>query len=234
MREAIGRTGNVRGTGSPHVGRDFPAESLAMDVWDHEGNAMAVFREAGIDPAEPQGPHALARALLGRGGLRYGWTPLVGAGCYEPSRGGRPEAIWLRPKLTPFREAWTIYHELAERHLYGSVGEERHELACDQLAACLRAPRAAFRQLVADVGLDLEELAEGILCSQTSAALRWGETTHNPIAVLSPTGVRVRGDDFAWPHEEEVRKLARAKVLPSSVRRVPITDGRGRVAIVAA
>lgn len=205
-----------------------------MDLWDHEGSALAVFREAGIDPAAPEGPHALARALLGRGGLRYDWRPLVGAGCYQPPRGGRPEAIWLRPKLSVFREAWTIYHELAERHLYSERGDEHHERACTQLAACLRAPRAAFRELVRDVGFDLEELAEGAFCSQTSAALRWGETTSTPIVVVTPTTVRARGDEHAWPEEPELRRLARATSFPRGVRRVSIGDARGRVAFVAA
>ena len=204
---------------------------MPIDIWDHETNCEQIYAEAGIDSAEPPGPHAIASALMGRGWPCY-LRLASGLGFYSPA--GARERIYLRPGMTPFREAWVIYHELAERHLYGVRGEDAHETACDQLAACLRAPRAAFRELVADVGLDLPRLARDAYCSETSAALRFGETTGTPVAVITSDGVRVRGDEWGWPDADELRRLARSRLLPPELRRVTIGDARGRVVLLAA
>lgn len=203
-----------------------------IDLWDHETNAREVYRQAAMDPADPPGPHDLAEALMGRGWLCYLPRLASGWGFYSPV--GDRERIYLRRGLTPMREAWTIYHELAERHLYPCRDVDGKETACDQLAACLRAPREAFRALVADVGLDLLQLADAVICSQTSAALRYGETTGMPLVVVSPGDVRVRGDEWGWPDEHELRRLARGRSVPSNVRRIEIDDARGRAVLVAA
>lgn len=203
------------------------------DLWDHEGNARAIYAEAGIDPSAPLGAHALAWALCGARCIRYDWRPLFGDGCYEPPRGGRRETIWIRPKLTPEREAWVIFHELAERHLYEDHHHEEHERACNELAARLRAPREAFLPLVREVGFDPPRLARAVRCSQTSAVLRFSEATGTPLALVSARSVRYRGEEWGWPPEPELRRLARARTLPAEIRRVAITDAP-RSAIVAA
>jgi hypothetical protein len=202
-----------------------------IDIWDHETNATEIYRQAGIDPAEPPGPHALARALMGGGWLSYLPRLVVGWGFYSPS--GLRERIYVRRGLTAIREAWTIYHEIAERHLYRE-DDPLKERACNQLAACLRAPRQAFLPLVDDVGLDLPILADAAVCSQTSAAMRYSETVGTPVAIVTPVATHVRGEAFGWPGEHELRRLAKAKTLPHELRRVPITDARGRNALIAA
>jgi len=200
-----------------------------VDPWDSEGCALAIYAEGGIDPAYPTGPHALALAILGRGGIEY--ARMVGDGSYNP-HGAKPR-IYLKPGMHPWREAFTIYHELGERHLYGQI-DEGIEMACDRIASFLRAPRAAFRRLVHDVGPDdFAAIARRSASSETSAAMRVAEVYDVPTVVVTPARVYIRGAEWGWPDEAELRRLARARKLPSEVEKVTLTDARGRVVIRA-
>jgi len=203
---------------------------MGVDIWDAEGAQRAIYDEAGAPFDEPCEAHELALALMGRGWCEYVDT-LICDGCY--SRAGARERIYLRRRMHPFREVWTIYHELSERHFYGERGDPAHDFACDATAARLRAPMAAFRRLVHAVGDDFATLASETETSQTSAAMRWAEVTGTPLIVVSPDHVRARGDAFEWPDEEELRRLSRARNLPDEIERVRLTDARGRVVIRA-
>lgn len=202
---------------------------LLVDIWDHEGNALAIYREADADPAEPPGPHGLARKL----GItvRYDYARLIGGAAHALVKG--VEYIFVRPGLTPLVEGVKIYHELAERHLRGARGEQDLERACDELAYHLRMPRPAFRDLVAAVGCDLDALAEPWPASQTASAIRFLEVTDTPGVVVTPRDVRQRGPEWVWPPAPELRRLARAKRLPDGVERVPIDDRPGSVLLLA-
>jgi hypothetical protein len=84
---------------------------MSLDVWDHEGNALAVYAEAKADPLDPPGPHGLAEALGIR--IRY-FSRLMGGAKYARLR--EDECIFVRPGLPPLVEGVRIYHEIAERH----------------------------------------------------------------------------------------------------------------------
>lgn len=201
-----------------------------MDVWDHEGNALSIYRKAGADPGDPPGPHGLARLL--KYAIRYDCCLLLGGAERAVIRGER--VIFVQRGLTALVEGVRIYHEIAEDHLAGlGVGEEDLERAADELAYHLRMPRAAFRGLVADVGYDLAALAEPWPSSQTGAALRLLEVTDTPGVVITTREVRVRGPEWGWPPVGELRRLVRANRLPDGVKRLPISDRRGAALLLA-
>lgn len=89
------------------------------------------------------------------------------------------------------------------------------------------------RGLPREYQLDLPELARAWRSTQTGALLRVGEVDDVPVAAIAPRLVRVRGggDDFVWPGERELRRAARDGA--PGLRKVAITDGRGRSALVA-
>lgn len=64
-------------------------------------------------------------------------------------------------------------------------------------------------------------------------ALRIGEVTGEPIALVSRKAVRVRGDEWGWPSEEEIRRLSRGD-LPPELRAVRLTDDPKRVFLFTA
>jgi hypothetical protein len=200
-----------------------------VDIWDHEGNTLAIYAEAGTDPADPPGPHALARRL--GISVRYDCPSLLAGAAHAVVNG--QERIYVRPGLTPLVEGVRIYHELAERHLRRAAEEDGHERACDELAYHLRMPRAAFRELLGVVGRDLGELAAPWPATQTAAALRLLEVTDTPGVVVTPREVRARGPEWCWPPDTELRRLARSRALPAGLERVSISDRRGAVLLLA-
>lgn len=200
-----------------------------MDIWNHEGNARAIYEEAGADPSDPPGPHGLARML--KITIRYDARRMIGGASHVVLEGRG--VIFVRPGLPGLIEGVRIYHELAERHLRSARGEEGIERACDELAYHLRMPRPAFRGLLSVVGPDLAQLAEPWPSSQTGAALRLLEVTDTPGVVITPREVRARGPEWAWPVESELRRWARARNLPDGLERVRITDRPGAVLLMA-
>jgi len=200
-----------------------------MELWDHEGNCRAIYQEAGADPADPPGPHVLAR-MLGVT-IRYDCVRLIGGAAFAVIN--RREFIFLRPGFPPLVEGVKVYHELAERHLRRARGELEHERACDELAYHLRMPREAFRWLLEDVGYDLAALAEPWPTTQTGAALRLLEVTDRPGVVVTPRDVRVRGPEWCWPAAAELRRIARSTPPPDGLRAVPITDRSCSVLLLA-
>lgn len=202
---------------------------MAVDVWDHEGNALAIYQEAGADPAEPPGPHALAR-MLGLS-IRYDAARLMGGAAFAVING--TECIFVRPGLPSAIEGVKIFHELAERHLRPARGGPDHERACDELGYHLRMPRQAFRDLMHSVGRDLAALAAPWPATQTAAALRMLEVADVPGVVVTPRDVRPRGPEWAWPPAVELRRLARARSLPAGVERVEIGDRAGSAVLLA-
>jgi hypothetical protein len=199
-----------------------------MDVWDHEGNAAAIYREAQVDPADPPGAHGLAEALGTT--IRYDCTALIGGAKW--CRHGHRDFIFVHPKLSPLVEGMRIYHELAERFLRHER-DPRLEQACDQLAYHLRMPRLAFRELIGDVGCDLRALAEPWPATQTASALRYLEVTDTPGVVVTPRDVRARGPEWGWPPADELRRIARGRCVQSGVDRIRIEDRAGSWLLLA-
>jgi len=193
---------------------------------DLEGAALAIYGEAGLDPTDPPSAHDLARAILGRHGVQYAHGILGGAK-YQPLPDGR-EWIFVRPGLPPVVEQMKIFHELAERHLRRSF-DPHLEVLCDQIAYRLRMPRPAFLELVRTVGPNWRRLAAPWGASDAAGALRYLEATGTPGVVITRTAVRARGEAWAWPDEQELRRLVRARALPDGLERRRLRDGAGVV-----
>lgn len=199
---------------------------------DLEGAALSIYAEAGVDPEDPPSAHELVERLVGRGRLQI-TRSILGGAMYQRLPDGR-EWVFVRPGLPPVVESMRLFHEVAERHFWGRVRDERHEWLCDQLAYRLRMPRPAFRGLVKAVGSDWRQLARPWGASETAGAMRYLEVTGRPGVVVTATDVRARGEEWAWPEAGELRRLARARHLPPEIERRRIRDRKGAVVFLAA
>lgn len=207
----------------------LPSGMLAgMEQGDIEGEARRLLSVAGESSGEPADVCAVVVALLGAGAIsvapRHAFR-LDGA----LVRVGDAWRIYVRRGLDPVRARFVVAHELAHWALRDSgLAAEEVEPSCDALAAAILAPCAYVRR--AATGIDcLASIADEAAISDTCAALRIGEALGVPLAVVGPMSVRARGpSSWAWPHESELRRLARRG--GPGVRRVELREHR-RVAL---
>jgi IrrE N-terminal-like domain len=195
---------------------------------DVEAEAAWIYRLADVEADEPPGALVLAERLR---------LPVIrvddrflrgGDAALRPIDG----ELWIcvRRRLPFERLHFAIAHEIAEWRLSKlDYRDEDREHAANALAAALLLPRAALR---VSVLLDFAQIAEDFVVTQTCAALRVGEVTGRPLAVVSPQLVRVRGESFEWPEERTIRGLAKARALPPEVERVELTDDARRVVLL--
>ncbi len=124
-----------------------------------------------------------------------------------------------------------VGHELA--HWYyrrtGYSGNDL-ELRCDALSAALLAPMPFFRSIRRRI-VDVPDVAQALGTTQSLAALREGEVLGTPTALVQPARIRIRGDEWGWPSEDELRRYAKAG--HAALRKVRISDEPKRVVIVA-
>lgn len=171
---------------------------------------------------------ALVRAHLGADAIEYS-NAVRGHGALV-----RIETTWriyVRQRLPIELRAFVIAHELAEwwlalRERY--QGEDVEHCA-NYLAAAVLTPRRAFRAALVAFDGDWRELSDEFRITQTHAALREGEVTGRPIAVVTPHLVRARGR-AEWPDEGRLREVARRGA--PGLSRVRLTDDRRRVALI--
>lgn len=193
---------------------------------DLEGEAEATYRRLGLDPAEPTDPVTIAELILGPGSVRSvrasalpGFAALV--------RVSSSWRIYVRESVPRDRRSHAVAHELGH-----AVLDDASEADCDLFGAALLAPRRAVVRALRHVGADWSALAHIFGISQTCAALRLSEVNGQPIALVAPRRVRVRGEDFAWPEtEEEIRRLV--NVGHQSVERFQLTDEPRRFVLCA-
>ena len=102
-----------------------------------------------------------------------------------------------------------IVHELG--HIFmKQLGVDDSEEGADYIAAGVLMPAVDFRARLREVGEDPTQLALPFCVTETSAALRIGEVTGAPIAVVAPLNVRVRGpEEWVWGPDQVVRQLSR-------------------------
>lgn len=100
-------------------------------------------------------------------------------------------------------------------------------------AAWIVAPTGPFRARLHAVGVDLRDLAETFAITQTCAGIRVAEVGGPDAVVVTPAKVYRPGRLLSWVGDEEVRAIA-SRPKPRSVRKVPVRDEPGRVALVAA
>lgn len=196
---------------------------MSIDV---ETVAAELYRSAGIEPAELPGVTALAVRLLGPGAIQERTALQRRAKLVRAAR-----QIWIQPQLTPEQRTFSIAHELAEWHLdhvSGSIPDR--EVLCDAIAAALVVPRDALLHAIRNVGRDLERLARHFVTTQSTVALRIGEVTGQPVALVTPQRIVVRGDPWPWPEAQQLRDIARGDEHPA-LRRTRLTDERRRVTL---
>lgn len=209
-----------------------------VDPGDLELLAEALYREAGFDPETPAHPVRIARALLRDAAA----VELVPRHALRGRRAmlARVEGNWrifLRRDVPRAELGWLCGHELAHwamrREGVRFEAEADEERACDHLGAALVVPRRAFAGALRAHGTEPAALAEALDCSQTLAALRFGETTGHDLAVVRPGLIRIRGQlSFVWPREEEIVRWARG-AAPAGVVKTRLTDDPRRVVLLA-
>jgi len=202
---------------------------MGLDQADIEGEADRLYRAADLDPGTAAPVIWLASELLGDGSVvAVHSLSEPGGGCLARVNG--QVRIYYRSRLPPQRRDFVVAHELAHWALRDSAGGELEtEAACDSLAAALIAPRAAFLKVVARHGAHFTRLAKAFACSESLAALRFGETTLEPLALVAPRSFRVRGADYTWPSERVIREIA---ALPKpGLRKAVLRDDSARVTL---
>lgn len=194
---------------------------------DAESDALWLYSQAGVDPETPVAPAVLASALGFRLERHSGLSRLA-------ALQARERVVYISTRARPRGLGFAITHELAEWHLrrVRYTGDDVEFLA-DHLAGALIAPGPAVRLWLGAVGRHLGELADAFATTQSIVALRLGEVTGSPLALVTPRSVHVRGDDsWCWGTERDVRRAAR-ELEPVGVERLPVTDAPRRCVLAA-
>lgn len=186
-------------------------------------DSQAIYEAAGADEDAPPGPGWFAWRLFGdRGTTSFA----LGGGALVVGTGASRRLL-LTPGLSPAREGIAIARAIA-RHFLELRGAVLDAERIRDIAARLIAPRAAFLAEIGAVGLDLAQLARSFVTSEALVALRIGETTGRPVAVVDDKRVTMRGR-ISWTDSQ-----ARALALdtPAGVHRTRLSDDPCSVAIV--
>jgi hypothetical protein len=191
-----------------------------------EGEAGLMLKRSGDGDSEAPRVLDLARRVLGDSGalVTVHARALPGDACLVVVRGQR--RIYLRRGLDPARQRWAVAHELGHVALGLDSSSRANEDACDAFAAALLLPRRAFQSALRQTGLSYTKLARWFVTTESCAALRLGEVTDVPLALVAPSRTRVRGAEFGWPAE-----LTSGRI--QGVRRATLRDDRRRVALRA-
>lgn len=200
-----------------------------MDIGDLEGCVEALYRLAGFDDDAVDFPSRVARRLLGPEAI----VRVPGLKTFAAlSRVNGEARIAVRQSLSQPRREHAIGHELGHWVLEreGCDGEDL-EGACDFIGAAIQTRRRVFREVAKH--RDWTQLALDFSTTETLVALRYGETTGTPLAVVAPHAVRVRGDDFSWPEADEIRKRAKSRSIIPGVAKARLRDDPRRVVLVA-
>lgn len=137
--------------------------------------------------------------------------------------------IGIRRSLPKLYRRHTLAHELGHWGLEeeGIPPAEHAEADCDYIGAALVMPQEEFRRELGEA--TLQQLAFRFTATETSAALRIGELTNEPVAVITPAKVYARGQAQWTP--ESIRRIAARP--PIGVRAERLTDDRRRIFVDA-
>lgn len=195
-----------------------------MTLGDIEAVAERVYRAAGYSLEEQAPPLALAERLLGDGAVRTA-QPRAMASRGALVRVGTSWRIYLNASCDPRRKRFVLLHELAHWALPDGSEEQ-----CDRLAGALLMPSRLFLRGVAC--RSPSALADCFGTSESCTWLRVGEVTGRPVALVTPKSIRLRGCDYPWPTDAQLRCMAKAKPLPG-LRRVRLRDSPDRAVFSA-
>lgn len=200
---------------------------FSMDLADTDRLATETFELSGVSPGDRVPLAALARRL----GIPVHLVPNLRPRGWLADVDGRA-TIALRKSLRGAEFRFTLGHELGHWALrrFGirpadPVFEER---IANAFSARLVVPKEHFVRLC--TGASFEDLARLYGTTQACIALRYGEVTGRPVAVVVPAHVYGRGD-AQWPDEGTVRMWARRG--GPGLARTRFTDGAG-VALMGA
>lgn len=215
--------------------------------WDIEGAVSLVYAKGDLDPHRSFSVVRIANALFGPGGVvEKGSRHVPGEAMLVPRDGplfagwpgpANPRAfqVWARRRLPLVRKRFAIGHEIGEWvcEFWGYRGEDREDY-CDAIGAALLIFRPLFfREFGCPAVPDLERMAEFFGVDQACAALRFGEVTGTPVALVSRMGFKQRGEAFVFGPHEQLERIAFGGAHDSRVHVVPLTDDRRRVLLVA-
>ncbi len=189
--------------------------------WFADALAERLYDWAHIDSALPANPVKLAEHFLGDGCVEFASMDMPGDGMLAPD--GEDWVIFVRPRLRPHHMRFVILHELA----HWVLGPGATEDECDALAAALLVPRRVFIAAMRDVGTDMQRLARHLDVTESFVALRMGEVTGEPVVLVTPQRVRVRGETWNWPSEHTLREAGSTP----GIRKTQLTDDRRRVVL---
>lgn len=174
-----------------------------MNLGELELRAEELYGAAGFDLGAPAPCVALARRLLGDDAIRAVHAAAL-PGNAALVRVGEDWRIYVRGCAAPAAKRLAVMHELG----HWGAGNGSSEEEADALASLLLVPRRAFIAALGRHGASLPKLAREFAVSETCVALRLGEVTDEPVAVVAPMSVRTRGQQWSWPSENQLRKWA--------------------------
>lgn len=171
-----------------------------MSTGDFDAAAKTLYRAAGFSSDEQAPMLTLAERLLGDGAIRT--TPRGVLSTHGAiARVGTSWRIYLAGDCPEARRRFVLAHELS----HWALGPAATEAECDRLAGALVLPRAAFLRCARRGPTLATAKRFGVDCS--CAWLRYGEVTGCPLALVTPTSIRLRGAAYSWPSEPRLRDL---------------------------
>jgi hypothetical protein len=199
-----------------------------VDAYNIEQLAIETYERHGLNPATPASAFRIARAIGGPDAVTRP-SQVIGRPAHAGWLGDRVR-FGVRRTLSDEDANFFLAHEVA--HVVRGIGhcsDPVIEQEIDALAAALMAPRPAMVALYRAFGWDVAALADEVIATQTWAALRLAEVYSVPVAAIGPESVRVRGSAWEWPHEAELRRVARRP--GPGLTKVRITDRPRRIAL---
>lgn len=190
-----------------------------MSTLDADDIAAWIYDRARMDEGDPPGPVALARKIVG----------VVRSDTHGPHGAKLDEGIiHVGRRLEGSALTWLVAHELAELviRVTDYRGEDAERLA-DAGAAAIIMPREAFMRHARH--LSIRDMAKLYNVTCTAASLRYGEVTGRPTAIIAPTHIHIRGEDWEWG---DLPGLAKAKAAPEEVDRAMLFDDHRRVRLI--
>jgi hypothetical protein len=202
---------------------------------DAQRVGAAIYDLSHLSPDSP--PSGGAVVPLGRlyGDSAILWLPRAVSISAVAQISGRRRVV-LRHGISLPEANFQVGVQLARLFL-SDLGEEIESEAAWKLAyavaAWIVAPTPSFREMLRRLdGMDLAALSRRYVITWTSAAMRVAESGGPDAIVTTPTRVYRRGRLLCWVNDGDVRTMA-AKPELKSVRKVPIFDEPGRVALFA-
>ncbi len=193
-----------------------------------------IYRFAKCNPLEPPrgGAVEVAIGVLGGGAILF--QPRAMAEADIAIVNGQ-RTIAIRRGIPASRMNFLVGQQLARtwltgEHWYMAMGAEGRAEITTAVAAWLVAPSPAFSARAKYMDGDIARLAGSFGITETCAAMRWPESGGPDAAVITASSIYRRGRLFSGFGDKEIRTIA-AMRSPRSVRRVPLLDEPGRVAL---